>query len=72
MDMQTWRDARTQATDATEAIRAALAALGVPESAWSSVRPVVTHSGQAYVHLGMIRADAVEQIAEALRVPSAP
>lgn len=72
MDMQTWRDARTQATDATESIRAALAALGVPESAWSSVRPVVTHTGQAYVHLGMIRADAVERIAEALRVPSAP
>ncbi|MCY0961929.1 hypothetical protein [Streptomyces sp. H27-H5] len=70
--MQTWRDARAQATDATESIRAALAALDVPESAWSSVRPVVTHTGQAYVHLGMIRADAVEQIAEALRVPSAP
>ncbi|GAA1576885.1 MULTISPECIES: hypothetical protein [unclassified Streptomyces] len=72
MDMQTWRDARTQATDAAESIRAALAALGVPESAWCSVRPVVTHNGHAYVHLGMIRADAVEQIAEALRVPSAP
>ncbi|QGV80041.1 hypothetical protein EIZ62_18730 [Streptomyces ficellus] len=72
MDMQTWRDARTQATDATESVGAALAALGVPESAWSGVRPVVTHTGQAYVHLGMIRSDAVEQIAEALRVPSTP
>ncbi|MFB0628583.1 hypothetical protein [Streptomyces sp. AB3(2024)] len=72
MDMQTWRDAWSQATDATESIRAALAALGVPESAWSSVRPMVTHTGKAYVHLGMIRADAVEQIAEVLRVPSAP
>ncbi|MFJ8162911.1 hypothetical protein ACIRBY_18565 [Streptomyces sp. NPDC096136] len=70
--MQTWRDARTQATNAAESIRAALAALGVPESAWGSARPVVTHNGHAYVHLGMIRADAVEQIAEALRVPSAP
>ncbi|MGW7465846.1 hypothetical protein ACWGJT_14345 [Streptomyces xantholiticus] len=71
MDMQTWRDARAQSTDATESIRAALAALGVPESAWSSVRPVVTHTGQAYVHLGMIRADVVERITEALRAPSA-
>lgn len=72
MDMQTWRDARTQATDATESIRVALAALGVPEPACSGFRPVVTHRGQAYVHLGMIRADAIERIAEALRVPSAP
>lgn len=41
-----------------------------PKSAWNSVRPVVTHSGGAYVHLGMIRADAVEQIAATLRVPT--
>ncbi|MFD3946115.1 hypothetical protein [Streptomyces sp. NPDC058579] len=69
--MQTWRDSRAKATEAAESLRAALAALGVPESAWSSVRPVVTHSGGAYVHLGMIRADAVERIAVALTVPSA-
>lgn len=70
MEMQTWRDSRATAAEAAESIRAALTALGVPESAWSSVRPVVTHSGGAYVHLGMIRADAVERIAEALRVPT--
>lgn len=70
MEMQTWRDSRAKATEAAESLRAALAALGIPESAWSSVRPVVTHSGGAYVHLGMIRADAVEQIAATLRVPT--
>ncbi|MGW0393137.1 hypothetical protein ACWDYJ_20015 [Streptomyces sp. NPDC003042] len=67
MDMQTWRDGRTRAADAAEAIRTALAALGVAESAWSGIRPTVTHTGRPYVHLGMIRADVVEQVAEALR-----
>lgn len=71
MEMRTWRQSRTTATEAAESLRAAFAALGIPESAWSSVRPVVTNTGGAYVHLGMIRADAVEQIAEALReIPS--
>ncbi|WP_328503672.1 hypothetical protein OG828_37315 [Streptomyces sp. NBC_00457] len=66
MDMQTYRDRRTQATDAAEAIRAALAGLSLPESVWSSVRPMVTHNGKPYVHLGMIRAAAAERIAEAM------
>lgn len=70
IDLQTWRDSWARATDAAEAIRAALTALGVPEAAWSTVMPVVTHSGQAYVDLGMIRAEAAEQIAEALRSPA--
>ncbi|MFD8980150.1 hypothetical protein [Streptomyces sp. NPDC059564] len=70
IDMQTWRDSWTRATNATEAIRAALTALGIPEAAWSTVLPVVTHSGQAYVNLGMIRAEAAEQLAEALRSPA--
>lgn len=70
IDMQTWRDSWTRATDATDAIRAALAALGVPEATWSTVMPAVTHSGQAYVNLGMIPADAAEQLAEALRSPA--
>ncbi len=71
MDMQTWRDGRTRATDATAAIRAALSALGVPESSWSGLHPTVTHTGQPYVHLGMLPADVVQQIAEAPRLPSA-
>ncbi|MBT2403549.1 MULTISPECIES: hypothetical protein [unclassified Streptomyces] len=70
MDMQTWRDSHSRATDAREAFVAALEALGVPESAWNAVRPVVTYTGTPYVHLGMIRADVVEQVAEALRLPS--
>jgi hypothetical protein len=67
MDMQTYRDGRKQATDAAEAIRVALAALGLPESVWGSVRPMVTHSGKPYVHLGMVRADVAERMAEAMK-----
>ncbi|MEW1546026.1 hypothetical protein [Streptomyces tsukubensis] len=67
MEMQTWRDARSKAVDATEAIRAAMAAIGLPEAFWSSLRPVVTHSGKSYVNVGMVPAEAAEQIAEAMR-----
>ncbi|MFF7382130.1 hypothetical protein [Streptomyces griseoluteus] len=67
MEMQTYRDGRKAADDAAEAIRTALAGLGLPESVWNSVRPMVTHSGKPYVHLGMMRADAAERIAEAIR-----
>lgn len=72
MDMQTWRDARTTAVEAAEALRSALAALGLPESVWGSIRPTVTHKGAAYVHVGMVRAEVVEQIAEAVRTPESP
>ncbi|WP_123965069.1 hypothetical protein [Streptomyces sp. TLI_185] len=72
MDMQTYRDGREQATDAAEAIREALAGLGLPESVWGSVRPMVTHSGKPYVHLGMVRADVAEKMAEAMRAESCP
>lgn len=66
MDMATYRDGRKAATDAAEAIRAALAGLGLSERVWGSVRPMVTHSGKPYVHLGMVRADVAEKIAEAM------
>ncbi|MGX9873345.1 hypothetical protein ACWIG2_08180 [Streptomyces cellulosae] len=69
MDMQTWRDSRAKAVEAAEALRAALAALGAPESVWGTVRPVVTHKGTGYVHLGMVRADVAEQMAEAMTAP---
>ncbi|QOV37653.1 hypothetical protein IM697_04270 [Streptomyces ferrugineus] len=69
MDMETWRDARSRAVGAAEALRAALAALGVPESVWGTVRPMVTHKGTPYVHVGMVRAEVAEQIAEAMRTP---
>jgi len=70
--MQTWRDARTRAVEAAEALRSALAALGLPESVWGSVRPTVTHKGAAYVHVGMVRAEAAERIAEAVRTTGNP
>ncbi|MFE3994009.1 hypothetical protein ACFXPW_20330 [Streptomyces goshikiensis] len=65
--MQTWRDGRAKATDAAESIRAALATLGIPESAWSGIRPTVTFNGLPYVQLGMLPAAVVEQMAEAMR-----
>jgi hypothetical protein len=67
MDMQTWRDGRKRADDAAKALCEALAALGLPESVGSSVRPVVTHSGRPYVDLGTLRAEQVEQMAQAIR-----
>lgn len=65
--MQTWRDSRATAVEATEALRAALASLGAPERVWGTLRPVVTHRGAAYVHVGMVRADVAERMAEAMR-----
>ncbi|MFJ3925412.1 hypothetical protein [Streptomyces sp. NPDC090022] len=72
MDMQTWRDSWDRADNASESIRAALTALGVPETVWNSLRPTVTHNGGAYVDFGKLPASVVEQIAEALRLPTAP
>lgn len=71
MDMQTRRDGRARADDATDALRQALEALGVPERVRDHVRPVVLHTGTPYVHVGMVRADHIEQIAEALRIAAA-
>ncbi|WP_254400062.1 hypothetical protein [Streptomyces sp. AC602_WCS936] len=70
MDMQTYRCGSNAATKAADAIREALAGLGFPESVWASVRPMVTHNGKAYVHLGMVRADVAEQMAAAIRAPA--
>jgi hypothetical protein len=72
MDMQTYRDGRKAATNAAEAIRAALAGLGLPESVWGSVRPMVTNSGKPYVHIGMVRADVAERMAEAIETTTTP
>lgn len=71
MDMQTWRDGHSRAVDAADTLRAALAAVGLPERVWCAVRPQVTHKGTPYVHLGMLRADHVKQIAEALHAAAA-
>jgi predicted PhzF superfamily epimerase YddE/YHI9 len=72
LDMDTYRAGRQKATEAAEAIREALAALGLPERVWASVRPLVTHTGKPYVHIGMIRADAAEKMSEAMRTPADP
>ncbi|GGZ75544.1 hypothetical protein [Streptomyces bluensis] len=68
MDMQTWRNSRSRADDATNALREALAALGIPERVQQRLRPTVTHRGTPLVYLGMIHAEHIEQIAEALRI----
>jgi len=34
------------------------------------VRPMVTHSGKPYVHLGMVRAHVAERMAVAMRPPA--
>lgn len=67
MDMRNWRDARSRADDATRVFREALAGLGLPESLQRQLRPVITHTGTPFVHMGMVRAEYVERIAEALR-----
>lgn len=68
MDMQTWRDSHGRADNATNALREALAALGLPERVQRHLQPVVTRNGTAFVHVGMLRAEYVEQIAEAFRI----
>ncbi|MER6713791.1 hypothetical protein [Streptomyces sp. NPDC000877] len=70
MDMQTYRNGRKQAEDAADALKEALAGLGFPESVWSGIRPMVTHRGTPYVHIGMIRAGVAEKMAEAMRTPA--
>lgn len=65
MDMGTWRDSRGRADDATRVLRESLAALGLPERVQRHLRPVVTHSGTPFVHVGMVRAEHVEQMSPA-------
>lgn len=65
--MDTYRLGRKEAEVAAEEIRAALAGLGLPESVWGGIRPMVTHSGRPYVHLGMVRAEAARRMAAAMR-----
>lgn len=69
MDMRTWKESRARAETAVSALQTALAEIGLPERALRSIRPVVTRSGGAYVELGMLRPDIVEQIAKALGQP---
>jgi len=68
MDMQTWRDSRSRAENATQALREALVAIGLPQCVQEHPRPMVTHSGMPFVHVGMLKAEYVEQIADALCV----
>ncbi|MFG3499485.1 hypothetical protein [Streptomyces sp. NPDC047928] len=66
-----WRDGWERADKAAEALKEALTSLGVPRTAHGVVRPVVTRRGGAYVDLGMVRADVVVLLVEALSL-SAP
>lgn len=71
MDMRTWRESRARAEGATRALREALAVLGLPEHVQQHLRPVVTHSGTPFVHVGVFRVEHVELIADALRASTA-
>lgn len=62
MDMRTWRDSRSRADDATRVLREALAVLGLPERVQRNLRPMVTHSGTPFVHMGMVKAEHVERM----------
>ncbi|MEU8785631.1 hypothetical protein [Streptomyces sp. NPDC048637] len=64
--METWREDRKSADDAVAAIREAFSVLGLSDAIGRGIRPVVTRSGKAYVDLGMLRADQVEQAAKAI------
>lgn len=68
LDMETYKAGRRIAEEAAEAVRNALAGLGLDESVWRTVRPMVTHSGKPYVHFGMLRADIAAKVARAIKV----
>ncbi|GAA4909173.1 hypothetical protein GCM10023237_31270 [Streptomyces coeruleoprunus] len=66
MPMEEWRETWAYAEEMTEALREALSALGIPRTSYRSIRPVITHRGQMYVAVGMLRADAAAVLANAL------
>lgn len=66
MEMHIWKDRRARAVASADGLQTALAGLGLPEQVWRSVRPVVTASGNAFVDLGMLRPETVDQITAAL------
>ncbi|WP_176711216.1 hypothetical protein [Streptomyces sp. Ncost-T6T-1] len=72
VEMQQWRDGRKAAENATEALSGALVALGIETERVSHLRPVVAYSGRPYVHMGVMPADLVERMAEALRHADPP
>lgn len=49
-----------------QSLRAAVAGLGLAESAWGRVRPSVAHTGRARVDLGTLPAEVAERVAAAL------
>ncbi|WP_406507080.1 hypothetical protein [Streptomyces sp. NBC_00212] len=67
MEMQAWRDAWTRAEAACNALREALEFLGFPEPVRAAIRPQVHYRGTAQVHVGVIDAGRVEELAAALR-----
>nr|WP_223279504.1 hypothetical protein [Streptomyces sp. SDr-06] len=65
--MQAWRDAWARAEGACEGLRGVFEGLGFPESVRVSLRPQVHYRGTAQVHVGVLDAAHVEELAEALR-----
>uniref|UniRef100_A0AAU2V369 Uncharacterized protein n=1 Tax=Streptomyces sp. NBC_00003 TaxID=2903608 RepID=A0AAU2V369_9ACTN len=72
MEMQAWRDAWARAEGASNALREVLQGLGFPEPVWAAIRPQVHYRGTAQVHVGVIDAGRVEELAEALRGSADP
>lgn len=67
MEMQQWRGSWDRAQSARDALCGALEALGVPQPVRDRLRPVVSSKGAAWVEPGLMAADVVEHIAEAIR-----
>ncbi|MER5889543.1 hypothetical protein ABT160_37445 [Streptomyces sp. NPDC001941] len=68
MEMRTWRDAWARADSACRALQGALVEIGLSEDDVRGVRAHVHRQGVPLVHLGVLRADHVEAVAEALRM----
>ena len=61
-----WRESWGRAEKAAYSLGEALEALGLPKTAYGGIRPAVTRTGRAYVHVGLLREDAALALAKAL------
>lgn len=67
LPMEQWHECRERADRAAVLLLEALSALGIPQTAYGSIRPVVTHRGRVYVNVGMLREDAVSMVVDVLK-----
>ncbi|MFG2894993.1 hypothetical protein [Streptomyces sp. NPDC048248] len=74
--MKDYKSARAEAEHVAALLRAALQRAGVPETAVSSIRPLVSGTGRAYVEMGALRLGDATRLLDALPLdapqPSAP